>query len=420
MKKNICIIGLGYVGLPLAVLLAKKHNVVGFDISVDRVKALNSGFDSNLEIGRQQLEASSCVFTSNVDDCFDQEFYLVTVPTPVDKNKMPDLMPLREASAMVGSVISTGALVVYESTVYPGVTEDVCIPILEDCSGLTVGVDLEVGYSPERINPGDAAHSVENVVKLVAATSNTALTRLSELYGSVIPAGVHETPSIRCAEAAKALENTQRDVNIALMNEMAVMCDSLGIDVYDVITAAKTKWNFLSFTPGMVGGHCIAVDPQYLVHVGSGLGVPTDVISAGRRVNDSIPSYLATKLLKIMARKPTLRTGGRILMAGVAFKENCPDIRNSLVEHLVTTLESFGQKVDLLDPIVGAAGTTIVWGKEVLSAAEFAEYSVIVLAVPHAELVEYLTGWVESRDKEASVFFDVRAAFAASLSDGRL
>jgi len=352
LPKKMAVIGLGYVGLPLAVAFAKHFPVVGFDVNEKRVQELQCGYDRNMEIPEEKLHNPFLLFTSNPDDLKGCDFFIITVPTPVDRAKRPDLSHLQEATRLVGRALSKGSLVVYESTVYPGCTEEVCIPILEQMSGLKAGVDFKVGYSPERINPGDQEHTLEKVVKVVAGQDRETTELLARVYGLVVTAGVYKASSIRTAEAAKVIENIQRDLNIALMNELAMLFHRMGLNTREVLAAARTKWNFLPFEPGLVGGHCIPVDPYYLTHKAQELGYHPELILAGRRINDSMAAYIARETVRLLIRTGKIVNGAKILVLGITFKENVSDVRNSQAMKLVQELEEYGCAVDAYDPRV--------------------------------------------------------------------
>ncbi|WP_299740517.1 nucleotide sugar dehydrogenase [uncultured Roseobacter sp.] len=383
---KIGVIGLGYVGLPLAVAFGARHPVVGFDISADRIAALKQGKDTTLETDPAELAAAAHLsFTSDLADLAACNVYIVTVPTPVDGVKRPDLGPLIAASETVGQVIGAGDVVIYESTVYPGATEDDCIPIVERLSGLTVNRDFFAGYSPERINPGDRAHRLADIRKVTAGSTPAAAEFIDALYGGIITAGTHLAPTIRVAEAAKVIENTQRDVNIALINELAMIFERMGLDTLDVLEAAGTKWNFQPFRPGLVGGHCIGVDPYYLTHKAQMLGYDPQMVLAGRRINDGMGAWMARLLIRAMIDRDLKIKGARVLVLGLAFKEDVPDLRNTRVVDIVTELADFGVDVDVHDPMVDPVQARAQLGLETVEPQEGA-YDAVVLAVPHATL----------------------------------
>ena len=350
---NLAVIGLGYVGLPLAVEFGKKRPVVGFDINKPRIAALQAGHDSTLEVSDEELtQAAQLSYTSNLDDLKNCNVFIVTVPTPIDEFKRPDLTPLIKASETIGKVLKKGDIVIYESTVYPGATEEDCVPVLERVSGLVFNQDFYAGYSPERINPGDKEHRVTNIKKVTAGSTPEIADIVDALYNEIITVGTHKAKSIRVAEAAKVIENTQRDVNIALINELALIFNKMGIDTEAVLEAAGTKWNFLPFRPGLVGGHCIGVDPYYLTHKAQSIGYHPEIILAGRRINDSMGQYVVSQLVKAMMKKRIQVQGARVLVMGLAFKENCPDLRNTRIVDIVTELKDYGVQADVFDPWV--------------------------------------------------------------------
>jgi UDP-N-acetyl-D-galactosamine dehydrogenase len=387
-QKKVAVVGLGYVGLPLAVALAQDHNVVGFDVSQGRVNSLQRGFDSTNEVSTSELRAVDFTITTNAADMEGFEVFIVTVPTPIDEAHRPDFGSLLKACALIGPVLSTGSIVVFESTVYPGVTEEVCAPALEQSSGLRAGIDFKLGYSPERINPGDKDHPIKKITKVVAGQDQETLDVLADLYGSIIEAGVHRAPSIKVAEAAKVIENTQRDLNIALMNELAKICHLLGIRTRDVLEAAGTKWNFLKFYPGLVGGHCIGVDPYYLTAKAEQLGYHPEVILSGRRVNDGMGAYLAQRVVKLLAANGRAIRGQRVGILGFTFKENVPDIRNSKVVDTYNELREFGIEPIVHDPLADADTVRRAYGVELASMEEFTELGALIYAVSHDDYAE--------------------------------
>ncbi|WP_305879786.1 nucleotide sugar dehydrogenase [Seonamhaeicola sp. ML3] len=397
---KISIIGLGYVGLPLASLFATKYNVIGFDINQERVNQLKRGIDVTLEVTESQLKkvartnidlnGSGLFFTTSTEDLRGSNFYIVTVPTPVDKNKVPDLTALYKSSETIGKVLSKGGIVIFESTVFPGATEEKCIPIIEKISGLKYNVDFFAGYSPERINPGDKEHTIDKIVKVISGSTIETREKIKSLYASVITAGIHTAPSIKVAEAAKVIENTQRDINIAFINELTKIFNLLDIDIYDVLEAAGTKWNFLPFKPGLVGGHCIGVDPYYLAQKSKELGYHPEIILAGRRINDSMGQYIASEIIKLMIKNDILVNGANILILGITFKENCTDVRNTKVIDLVNELNTYGTHTSVFDPWANYQEVKKEYGIEMIkSPASLSEkkYQVIVLAVAHEEFI---------------------------------
>jgi UDP-N-acetyl-D-galactosamine dehydrogenase len=382
-NESIAVIGLGYVGLPLAVALSKRVDVVGFDVNAKRVEELGQGIDSTNEVAPSELQRDSLTITAAPGLLAGRTIYIVTVPTPIDQANRPDFTAMLKACELVGPVLSPGAIVVFESTVYPGVTEEICGPALEKASGLSCGTDFTLGYSPERINPGDKEHPLEKIIKVVAGQDEATLERLSAVYGAIIEAGIHKAPSIKVAEAAKVLENTQRDVNIALMNEVSKICDLVGIRSCDVLAAAGTKWNFLKFHPGLVGGHCIGVDPYYLTAKAEELGYHPEVILSGRRVNDSMGSYVAQRLVKLLAASNLPIRSSRVGILGLTFKENVPDIRNSKVFDILSELKEFGVSPLVHDPRADPATVRSVDGVELSDLAEFKDLAALIYAVPH-------------------------------------
>lgn len=382
-EARIAVVGLGYVGLPLAVAFGRLYSVIGFDISTQKIADLSRGVDTTGELTPEDLALAAIRYTHSATDLADAKVIIVTVPTPIDSHKRPNLFPLESASALIGPQMTPGTVIVYESTVYPGVTEEVCIPILEKTSGLTCGKDFTVGYSPERLSPGDKNHSLAKIVKVVSASTSETLALLSELYGSIIPAGIHQAPSIKVAEAAKVIENTQRDLNVALMNELSVIFHKLGINTLDVIDAAATKWNFIKMTPGLVGGHCIGVDPYYLTYKAEDVGYHPEVILAGRRLNDGMGKYIAEQTIKqlIKADKPV--KGAKVLVMGITFKENVSDIRNSKVVDIIHELEEYGVRVLVTDPLANPADTLAAYGVTLTDVDAVTGIDAVVIAVPH-------------------------------------
>ncbi len=417
------IIGLGYVGLPLALEFARTRPVVGFDTSQTRIDELREGHDHTLEATSDQLAdvASNIRFTSELDDLASADTYIVTVPTPIDSAKQPDLRPIKAASHAVGSVLSAGDLVIYESTVYPGATEEVCVPILSEQSGLRFNEDFLVGYSPERINPGDRAHRLPDIMKVTSGSTPEAAERVDSLYREIITAGTHRAPSIRVAEAAKVIENTQRDVNIALINELALLFGRLGVDTHDVLAAAGTKWNFLPFTPGLVGGHCIGVDPYYLTHKAQEVGHHAEVILAGRRINDAMGSYIADQVVLLLAQRGSAIAGAHVLILGLAFKENCPDIRNTRVVDIRERLLEFGVQVDVADPWVDERLAIQEYGLNLVSIADSTQgsFDAVILAVAHSQFRD-MAGAVRDLVGPTGVVYDVKGVWSKDLVDGRL
>ncbi len=382
---KIAVIGLGYVGLPLAAAFSEKYEVTGFDVNAARIEELKSGYDRTLELSGEQMKKAienGMKFSLNLDDIKDCNFFIVTVPTPIDKNKRPDLTPVIKATQSVAKVLKKGDIVVYESTVYPGVTEEICVPLLEQ-SGLKFNEDFFCGYSPERINPGDKEHTVTKIKKITSGSTPEIAQKVDEVYRSIITAGTHKAPTIKVAEAAKVIENTQRDINIAFMNELAMIFNKMNIDTNAVLQAAGTKWNFLNFRPGLVGGHCIGVDPYYLTHKAQELGFHPEMILAGRRINDNMGKYAADQVVKLMIKRGVLINSARVLVLGLTFKENCPDIRNSRVIDVIEELRDFGCRVDVYDPWADEAEVKREYGLTPLKSFDEADYDCVVIAVAH-------------------------------------
>lgn len=418
---KIAIIGLGYVGLPLAVEFGRRLPTVGFDIDVERIAELETGFDRTLETTPDELTAATQLsFVSNPEAMRDCNTYIVTVPTPIDAHKQPDLTPLYRASETVGKLLAEGDVVIYESTVYPGATEEDCVPILEAISSLVCNRDFFVGYSPERINPGDKEHRLATITKVTSGSTPGAADFVDALYRLIITAGTHKAPSIKVAEAAKVIENTQRDVNISLVNELALIFNRLGIDTLDVLEAAGTKWNFLPFRPGLVGGHCIGVDPYYLTHKAEAIGYHPQVILSGRRLNDGMGAYVANQLIKTMLKKSLQVNGSRVLILGLAFKENCPDMRNTRVVDIITELAEYGVKVEVYDPWVKAEDARDIYGIDVIEQPVEGAYDGIMLAVSHREFKELGAKWCRTLGREEHVLYDLKSLFSAASTDIRL
>jgi len=413
MKNKIAIIGLGYVGLPLAVEFGKKYPTTGFDINGPRIAALISGHDSTLEVDEAELkQATQLNYTTNIEQLKSCNIYIVTVPTPIDSHKRPDLTPLEKASETVGKVLSKGDIVIYESTVYPGATEEVCVPILERHSGLTFNKDFYCGYSPERINPGDKEHRVTTIKKVTSGSTPEIADIVDNLYKSIITAGTYKASSIKVAEAAKVIENTQRDLNIALMNELAIIFERLGIDTLEVLKAAGTKWNFLPFRPGLVGGHCIGVDPYYLTHKAEILGYHPQVIKAGRRINDGMAAYVAQQTIKQMIRSGTNIRGAKVIVLGLTFKENCSDLRNSKVADLVKELQEFGCEVYVHDPLAEAEQALHEYGITLREWHQLPQNAdAIVAAVSHAKYTTQPVANLLAPLKRCGVFIDIKSAY---------
>lgn len=418
---RIAIIGLGYVGLPLAVEFGKKYPVIGFDIHSGRIQELKQGVDRTLEVNAEELaQASKLEYTDQLDALRDANVYIVTVPTPIDKHKKPDLTPLIKASESVGKVISRGDIVIYESTVYPGATEEDCIPIVEKHSGLKFNQDFFAGYSPERINPGDKEHRVTNIKKVTSGSTPEIADLVDQLYASIITAGTHKATSIKVAEAAKVIENTQRDVNIALINELALIFNAMNLDTEEVLLAAGSKWNFLPFRPGLVGGHCIGVDPYYLTHKAQEIGYHPEMILAGRRINDNMGIYVAEQVAKLMTRKRIHVVDARVLIMGLSFKENCPDLRNTRVIDIIQELRTFNASVDVFDPWVDKQEAQHEYGLTPVEWPQAGEYDAIILAVSHREFREMGVETIRAFGKADHVLYDLKYVFPKETVDGRL
>ncbi len=418
---RIGIVGLGYVGLPLAIEFGKKYPTTGLDVKTKRIDELRSGVDSTCEVDADELaEAGQLSFTSHIGDLADCDVYIVTVPTPIDAFKRPDLSALEKASEAVGRVLKAGDIVIYESTVYPGATEEVCVPILEATSGLVFNRDFHAGYSPERINPGDKEHRVSTILKVTSGSTPEAAAFVDALYGSVIQAGTHLASSIRVAEAAKVIENTQRDLNIALINELSLIFNRMGIDTHEVLEAAGTKWNFLPFRPGLVGGHCIGVDPYYLTHKAQEIGYHPEIILAGRRINDAMGSYVAEQVVKLMLRRKIQVTGSRVLVLGLAFKENCPDLRNSRVIDVISELRGYNIQVDVCDPWVEPGEAEEEYGIRLASGPEQGAYDAVIVAVAHDQFIENGAAVLRDLCKPDGILYDVKAVLPVAEVDGRL
>src|SRR5690554_4770650 len=406
---KIAVIGLGYVGLPLAVEFGKKYPTIGFDINQKRVVELEQGHDFTLEVDAEELkQASQLTYSANTQDLEQANIYIVTVPTPINKFKQPDLTPLIKASETIGKTLKQGDIVIYESTVYPGATEEDCIPVLERVSGLTFNKDFFAGYSPERINPGDKEHRVTTILKVTSGSTPEVADFVDSLYASIITAGTHKAESIKVAEAAKVIENTQRDVNIALINELAMIFNRMGIDTEAVLKAAGTKWNFLPFRPGLVGGHCIGVDPYYLTHKAQSIGYQPEMILAGRRINDNMGRHVTGRVVKLMIQRRLHVAGSRVLVLGFAFKENCPDFRNTRAIDIVEEFESYGATVEVFDPWVDSAAAHEEYGIELTPSPEPGSYDAVVLAVAHDEFARLGAEGMRAFCKAGGVLFDVK------------
>ena len=420
-KLRIGVVGLGYVGLPLAVEFGRTYPTTGFDVKASRIADLDSGKDSTLEVTGEELAAATRLrFSADVADLADCNFYVVTVPTPIGNGNRPLLAPLRNASMSIGNVLKPGDVVVYESTVYPGATEEFCVPFLEEGSGLRLNEDFFVGYSPERINPGDRSHRLTSIRKVTSGSTPEAAKFIDAVYRSIITAGTHLASSIMVAEAAKVIENTQRDVNIALINELAMIFERVGIDTEEVLEAAGTKWNFLPFRPGLVGGHCIGVDPYYLTYKAQQLGYHPQMILAGRGINDNMSLYVASRIVKLMLAKSLQPQGAKVLVLGLTFKENCPDVRNSKVVDLIHELTTYGARVDVHDPWVDAAEAEAEYGIDLTAEPEQGAYDVVVLAVAHDCFRQMGEEALKAYGRETSVIFDIKYLLPADATDGRL
>ncbi|WP_300647219.1 MULTISPECIES: Vi polysaccharide biosynthesis UDP-N-acetylglucosamine C-6 dehydrogenase TviB [Paenalcaligenes] len=418
---KLAVIGLGYVGLPLAVEFGKKRDVLGFDINPRRIAELNSGVDNTLEVESEELQAATRLrYTSDASELAQANVYIVTVPTPIDEYKRPDLTPLIRASETIGKVLKRGDIVIYESTVYPGATEEDCVPVLERVSGLRFNEDFFAGYSPERINPGDKVHRLPSIRKVTSGSTPETADLVDALYAEIITAGTHKAPSIRVAEAAKVIENTQRDVNIALINELTLIFNKLGIDTLDVLEAAGTKWNFLPFRPGLVGGHCIGVDPYYLTHKAQSIGYHPEIILAGRRLNDGMGAYVAAQLVKSMTKKRIQVQGSRVLIMGLTFKENCPDLRNTRVVDIVHELAEYDVNVDVYDPWVDASEVEKEYGIKPVAALEAGQYDAVVLAVAHDQFKQMGAEKIRALGKQPHVLYDLKYVLDRDESDLRL
>ena len=418
---KLAIIGLGYVGLPLAVEFSKKYSVIGFDINKKRIVELSSGDDFTLEVSKEELaEAKFLSFSCDKDDLKQANVYIVTVPTPIDEHKQPNLTPLIKASEMLGSVINKGDIIIYESTVYPGATEEDCIPIIEKVSGLKFNEDFYAGYSPERINPGDKKHRVKNILKVTSGSTPEVAEFVDNLYGSIITAGTHKASSIKVAEAAKVIENTQRDVNIALINELSIIFNKLGIDTLEVLEAAGTKWNFLPFRPGLVGGHCIGVDPYYLTHKAQSVGYHPEMILAGRRLNDGMGQYVVSQLIKQMIKKRIQVESAKALVMGLTFKENCPDLRNTKVVDIVKELKEYNIDVDIVDPWCSSKEAYDEYGLSLTESPEVNAYDAIIIAVLHEEFRLKGAEYIRRLGKSNHVLYDLKYVLPKADVDMRL
>lgn len=420
-NKTLAVIGLGYVGLPLAVEFAKYRPVIGFDINPARIKALQQGQDTTLEVSEEELKAAKYLqYTNSLDDLKSCELFIVTVPTPINQHKQPDLTPLLKASESIAKVLKKGDIVIYESTVYPGATEDDCVPVLEKYSGLTFNRDFFVGYSPERINPGDKQRRISNITKVTSGSTPEVAEIVDALYQQIVTAGTHKASSIKVAEAAKVIENTQRDVNIALINELAIIFNKLGIDTQAVLEAAGTKWNFLPFRPGLVGGHCIGVDPYYLTHKAQSIGYQPEIILSGRRLNDGMGAYVVSQLIKAMLKKRIQVDGAKVLVMGLAFKENCPDLRNTRIIDIIHELRDYGVQVDVHDPWVNSDDAEREYAITPVKQPKKDSYDAIILAVAHQAFKQMGGEAIRSLGKAQHVLYDLKYILSAEESDLRL
>ena len=418
---KICVIGLGYVGLPLAVEFGKVSPTIGFDIQSARIEELTNGTDRTLEVPSDELiQATELSFTDDVTELAVGKVFIVTVPTPINQYKQPNLEPLIQASKTIGRAIKKGSVVIYESTVFPGATEEVCVPILERESGLVFNKDFFAGYSPERINPGDKTHRITNIVKVTSGSTPEVAEAVDKLYRRIVTAGTHKASSIKVAEAAKVIENTQRDLNIALINELALIFDHLGIDTEEVLIAAGTKWNFLPFRPGLVGGHCISVDPYYLTHKAQQIGYNPQIILSGRRINDAMGSYIAETVIKLMTKRRIHVVNARILILGLTFKENCPDLRNTRVIDIIETLKSYHATVDVYDPWANPEDAQQEYQIHLQSELKENQYDAIILAVAHREFTEFGIKNIKKLGKQEHVLYDIKSQYPKELVDGRL
>ncbi len=419
-QRKVSVLGLGYVGLPVAVAFGKHSLTIGFDVNQHRLEELRSNYDRTNEVEPCELRSTNVLYTDDIEELKSADFHIIAVPTPITDANQPDLTPLIRASETVAKALATGDIVVYESTVYPGVTEESCIPILEKGSGLLCGIDFTVGYSPERINPGDKERTFTKIIKVVSGQDKRTLDIVADVYGSVVEAGVFKAASIKTAEAAKVIENTQRDLNIALMNELAVIFEKMGMDTNDVLEAAATKWNFLNFKPGLVGGHCIGVDPYYLTHKAEKLGYIPQVILAGRRINDDMGKFIAQKTVKQMILAGEAILGNLVTILGLTFKENCPDLRNSKVIDVIRELESFGLRVQVCDPLADKKEAADIYGIELVDFYELKEAGAMILAVPHRAFTQLSTADFDHMFRDKPTIVDVKGSMGPSIANSNL
>ena len=420
-EEKMSVVGLGYVGLPLAVEFAKLSDVVGFDISVEKIRKYLKGIDVTKEVGDNALKETDTFFTYEEKHLRECKFHIIAVPTPINSDKTPDLKPVIGASEIVGRNLTKGSIVVYESTVYPGVTEDICVPILEKESGLKCGIDFKVGYSPERINPGDKTHRLKNIVKVVSGMDEESLDNIAKIYSLVVQAGVYKAESIKVAEAAKVIENSQRDINIAFMNELSIIFNKMGIDTKSVLKAAGTKWNFLNFTPGLVGGHCIGVDPYYLTYKAEEIGYRSQIILAGRKINDDMGKYVAENTVKLMIKANKQINGSKVAVFGVTFKENCPDVRNTKVVDIIKELEEYGVSVKVVDPVADKKNLKDIYGIELNnSIKEIKDMDAVIFAVPHNEFKSIKLNSIKEMYKMTNDFSRYMDEVAVTTDDGQM
>ncbi len=418
---KIAVIGLGYVGLPLAVEFGKQYKTIAYDVNDKRINELKSGLDKTNEVDSKELEDSQYIqFTSEKEKLIEANVYIVTVPTPIDENHQPDLTPLKNASRTIGEVISKGDVVIYESTVYPGATEEDCVPVIEQVSEFKYNVDFFAAYSPERINPGDKKHTIKTITKVTSGSTPEVADYVDKLYQTIIPVGTHKAPSIKVAEAAKVIENTQRDLNIALVNELAMIFNRLGIDTQDVLDAAATKWNFLQFKPGLVGGHCIGIDPYYLTYKAESSGYHPDVILAGRKINDGMGKYIVSRLVKEMIKKRIHVSDSNILIMGFAFKENCADIRNTKVIDIYNELLDYNAKVDIFDPVIDSQVMMDTYQLSLLNKIDKNSYDAVVVSVAHQQFISIGIEKIKSYLKEGGLIYDIKGLFNSNNTDVRL
>lgn len=420
--EHLALVGLGYVGMPIAYAFSKKIPTIGYDLNEEKINQYRNGYDPTAEIGNEKIAECDIQFTADSADLDKAKFFIIAVPTPVNQDHTPDLRPVIGASHTVGKHLAKGSVVVYESTVYPGVTEDICVPILEAESGLRCGTDFKVGYSPERINPGDKEHRLENIVKIVSGCDDEALDQIAKTYELVIDAGVYRAPSIKVAEAAKVIENSQRDINIAFMNELSIIFNRMGIDTLEVLRAAGTKWNFLNFTPGLVGGHCIGVDPYYLTYQAEKMGYHSQIILAGRQINDDMGAYVAQNLIKHLAKQAVPLSEARVAILGFAFKENCPDARNSKVNDIYSELKEFGIEPIVYDPVVDENDVRVIYGIDLAVEDELKELDAVIIATPHREFADFNVDFFDKlfrKENSSNIVFDLKGLYDRAPFESR-